>query len=93
MYKYLIGASEPKGVERKQTPEDRAEKFKKYEATWCKHSFCPQWKVNWPWLRLEQIDENEVMFCNFCIRAGLSAEKTNFISGCTSMHLESMKSH
>ena len=90
MYKYLIGASEPKGVKRKQTTEDRAEKFKKYEATQHKCPFCPQWKVNRPWLRFKQTDEKEVTFCNFCIRAGISAEKTNFVCGCPSMHLESI---
>ena len=33
MFKYLIGASEPKVIKRKQTPEERAVKLKEYDST------------------------------------------------------------
>ena len=44
-------------------------------------------------MRVEQTDEKELMFCDFCIKAGVSAEKTNFVNGCPSMCMESIRSH
>ena len=33
------------------------------------------------------------MFCDYCIKAGVSAEKTNFVHGCPSLSIESIKKH
>ena len=33
------------------------------------------------------------MFCDYCTTAGVSADKTNFIKGCTSLRLEMLKYH
>ena len=83
VFKYLIGASEPFRILRENKHQQRALKLKEYDSTTCKHSFCPQRNVNWPWLREEQTDEKELMFCDFCIKAGVSAgKKTNFVNGC-----------
>ena len=45
------------------------------------------------WLRLEKKDDTEVMFCDFCISAGVSTDKTAFISGCSNLRLETIKYH
>ena len=33
------------------------------------------------------------MFCDFCIRASIAPEKTNFVKGCSTLRLESIKLH
>ena len=33
------------------------------------------------------------MFCDFCIKVDISADKTTFINGCKSLKLESLKHH
>ena len=43
--------------------------------------------------RVKQTDEKELMFCDFCIKTGVSAEDTNFVNGCPSMCMESVRSH
>ena len=42
---------------------------------------------------LEDDESKELMFCDYCIKAGVSAEKTNFVQGCPSLHIESIKKH
>ena len=37
--------------------------------------------------------DQDIMFCDNCTTAGVSADKTNFIKGCTSLRLESLKYH
>ena len=44
-------------------------------------------------MRVEQTDQKELKFCDFCIKAGVSAEKPSFSNGCPSMHMESVWSH
>ena len=60
----------------------------------CKRTFHDDWKVDHPWLRVEvNTKGDEMMFCDFCIKAGVSSDKTSFIKGCTSLRLESIKHH
>ena len=34
-----------------------------------------------------------MMFCDFCVKAGISSDKTSFVKGCTTLKLESLKHH
>ena len=58
-----------------------------------KRSFVTDWKVNRPWLRVEAKPDGDLMFCDFCIKAGIAPEKTNFIMGCSTLSFESIKLH
>ena len=44
-------------------------------------------------MRVENISDEEVLFCDYCIKAGVSSEKTSFTKGCKSLQLESIKHH
>ena len=56
--------------------------------------FRDDWKVNRPWLRVEtDANGDEIIICNFCVKAGISSDKTSFVKGCTSLKLESLKHH
>ena len=39
------------------------------------------------------MEDQDIMFCAYCTTAGVSAIKTHFIKGCTSLRLESLKYH
>ena len=72
--------------------DDRKEKDRMYEKK-RKRSFVNEWKTNRPWLRVEVQPNGELMFCDFCIKAGTPPEKTNFVMGCSSLCFESIKLH
>ena len=56
--------------------------------------FRDDWKVNRPWLWVEtNANGDEIMFCYFCVKSGISSDKTSFVKGCTSLKLESLKHH
>ena len=90
MWRYLDGVTPPK---RKQSTEERKERDQSYEKH-RKRVFVNSWKKDRSWLRVKtKADGEEVMFCDFCIKAEISADKTNFINGCKSLKLESIKHH
>ena len=82
MWNFIKGVQPPK---RKQTSEERKEKDASYEK--CrKRNFVPSWKEGRPWLCVEtNSDGEEMMFCDYCIKAG-----TSYIKGCGSLRLESI---
>ena len=85
MWRYLDGVTPPKC---KQSTEERKERDQSYEKR-RKRVFVNSWKKDRSWLRVEtKADGEEVMFCDFCIKAEISADKTNFINGCKSLKLE-----
>ena len=90
MWNYIKGVSAPK---RKQTTEERRSRDHSYEKK-RKRTFRDDWKADRPWLRVEvNTKGEEMMFCDFCIKAGISSDKTSFVKGCTSLKLESIKHH
>ena len=34
------------------------------------------------WLRGESTPEHDIMFCDYCVKAGVSSDKCNFVRGC-----------
>ena len=44
-------------------------------------------------MMIECMEDQDIMFCDYCTTAGVSADKTNFIKGCTSLRLESLNYH
>ena len=40
--------------------------------------FLPHWKIDRPWLRVETNEEQDIMFCDYCINAGISSDKSMF---------------
>ena len=90
MWNYIKGVSAPK---RKLTTEERKSRDQSYEKK-RKRGFRDDWKTGRPWLRVEISDEGvESMFCDFCIKAEISVEKTAFVNGCTNLKLDSIKHH
>ena len=90
MWNYIKGVSAPK---RKQTTEECRSRDHSYEKK-RKRTFRDDWKADRPWLRVEvNTKGEEMMFCDFCIKAGISSDKTSFVKGCTSLKLESIKHH
>ena len=81
MWHFVKGVEPPK---RKQTTEERKERNVSYEKRH-KRGFQSTWQVNRPWLRVENISDEEVLFCDYCIKAGVSSQKTSFIKGCKSL--------
>ena len=81
MWHYIKGVAPPK---HKLTTEERKEHDQAYEKQ-CKRSFVSTWKVDRPWLRVKTSadDAEKVMFCDFCIKAGIPSDETSFIKGCT----------
>ena len=46
------------------------------------------------WLKVESNPKGEeIMFCDFCIKAHISRDKTSSINGCTNFKLETIKHH
>ena len=90
MWNFIKGVQPPK---RKQTSEERKEKDASYEK--CrKRNFVTSWKQGRPWLRVEtNPDGEEMMFCDYCIKAGTSSDRNSFVKGCASLRLESIKYH
>ena len=39
------------------------------------------------------MEDQDIIFCDYCTTAGVSADKTNFIKGCTSLRPELLKYH
>ena len=88
MWYYLKGVTLTK---QKQTIEGRKEQDHSYEKWW-KQCFIAEWKTNRPWLKIEtNPNGKKIMFCDFCIKAGISSDKTSFINGCTNFKLETIK--
>ena len=90
MWKFVIGAKPPQ-PKRKQTSEEHNEYLKEYEVKHRKLSFHAKWKINWPWLQIEQKEGQMITYGDFCITFG--TDKTTFIKGCESLQLESIKKH
>lgn len=99
MWRFVEGAKPPKSVEgakppkRKQTPEERKAYDQEYEVTQRKRLFLDKWKTGRPWLRAEIIDGKQLMFCDFCIAAGIESRKDAFVRGSSNMKLGSIESH
>ena len=88
MWNFWEGVEKPK---RKQTPEEKKQKDKTYEAKRRKRSFQEEWKQGGPWLRFDS--EAETIFCDYCIKAGVEPEKSTFVKGCTNIKFEAVKYH
>ena len=82
MWRYLKGVSNPK---RKQTPDERKAKDQEYEAKRQKRCFQDDWKKGRQWLTYDP--EQEAMFCDYCIKAGVEPEKSSFVKGCANIKL------
>ena len=53
----------------------------------------PKCKIDWLWLRVETCSDNDIMFCDYCIKADVSADKSMIVKGCSSIRLASIKYH
>ena len=91
MWNFVKGVKPPQKW--KQTSDERRAHEHDYDQKCHKRAFKDDWKNGRPWLRLEKKDDTEVMFCDFCISAGVSTDKTAFISGCSNLRLETIKYH
>ena len=83
MWQYLPGITPPK---HKLTTEERGGEINLMR----RHTtgFLSSWKSGRPWLRVEtNTSDEEIMFCDFCIKADISSDKTSFINGCKSLNL------
>ena len=90
MWHFIQGVQPPK---RKQSAEERKECDTSYEKRH-KRGFVSSWQSTQPWLRVEHnADGEEILFCDYCIKAEVPSEKTAFIKGCKSLQLESIKVH
>ena len=56
-----------------------------------KHRYNPSWTEDRPWLRYDT--EQEVMYCVCCREYDRNAERNQFVKGCSSMKVESIKKH
>ena len=88
MWRHINGVENPK---RKQTPEDKKQRDKEYEAKRRKWVFLEEWKQDRP--RLQFDSDSQSMYCTYCIKAGVGPEKPNFVKGCTNIKFETIKSH
>ena len=86
MWRYYKSVDNPKT---KQTPEDKKQKDKQYEAKRRKRSFLDEWKQDRPWLRFDS--DSQAMFCEYCINTGVEPEKSNFVKGCTNIRFETIR--
>ena len=64
-----------------------------YESQKRKRGVLLHWKIDRPWLRVETNEEQDIMFCDYCINAGISSDKSMFVKGCSSIRLDSIKYH
>ena len=92
MWRFVTGAKAPKEKE-KQSENERNDYQASYESQKRKHSVLPHWTKNRPWLRVTSTTDHDIMFCDYCIKAGVSADKSVFVKGCTSIRVESTKYH
>ena len=73
--------------------EQRKDYLTSYESQKRKQGVLLHWKIDRPWLRLETNEEQDIMFCDYCINAGISSDISMFAKGCSSIRLESIKYH
>lgn len=90
MWNFLKGVQPPK---RKQTPEEKKVQDQKYESKRRKRLFQEEWKRDRPWLRVETTNDTQLMFCDFCIAAGIHSDKNVFLKGCSNLKLNTIKYH
>ena len=64
-----------------------------YESKCHKQLFQDEWKRDRPWLRVETTNHTQVMFCDFCIAAGIQSDRNVFLKGCTNLKLNTIKYH
>ena len=88
MWRYFKGVS---NLKRKQTPDERKAKDQEYEAKRRKRCFQDDWKKGRQWLTYDP--EQEAMFCDYCIKAGVEPEKSSFVKGCTNIKFEIIRIH
>ena len=69
MWRHIKGVENPK---HKQTPEDKKQRDKEYEAKRRKRVFLEEWKQDRPWLRFDS--DSQSMYCTYCIKAGVGPE-------------------
>ena len=94
MRKYLTGVKTLSEKEKKdQTEKQRKDYLTSYESQKRKRGVLPRWKIDRPWLRVETNEEQDIMFCDYCINAGISSDKSMFVKGSSSIRLESIKYH
>ena len=92
MRKYLTGVK-TLSEKKDQTEKQHKDYLTSYESQKRKRGVLPRWKIDRPWLRVETNEEQDIMFCDYCINAGISSDKSMFVKGCSSIRLESIKYH
>ena len=91
MWKYLKNVQPPK---RKQTSKEQKAHDKEYESKHHKRLFQAEWKNNRPWHRVERNnDDVELVFCDFCIKAGIQSDRNVFLKGSSNLKLYSINQH
>ena len=71
-------------MEKKSDEQQCKEYLTSYKIQKCRRTVLPHWSKNRPWLRVESTPEHD-MFCDYCVKAGVSGDKCNFVRGCPSM--------
>ena len=86
MWKYLTGVKTLTEKEKKdQTEKQHKDYLTSYESQKRKRCVLPCWEIDRPWLRVETNEEQDIMFCDYCINAGISLDKSMFVKGCSSI--------
>ena len=92
MLRFLTGSKAPQ-EKVKQSEKEHKDYLSSYESIKRKRCVLPHWRKDRPWLRVETNSEEDTMFCDYCIKAGVSSDKSAFVKGCSSIRLESIKYH
>ena len=89
MWRYLQNAKEPPPKKRK-TDGEKTVSRKEYEDNQRVRTFQQSWMTKFStWLRFEA--DRQLMFCTVCEK--YSSADQNFVKGCASMRLESLRMH
>ena len=85
MWRFLTGIQAPPQKKAKLSETDARYKKEKRKRK-------PQktWKDNRPWL---QFTPDGTMICSYCVDAKIPETKTEFVAGCKSARIESVKKH
>ena len=92
MWKFVTGG---KGhpEKRKQTNDEKLAQSKEYEQKQRKRQTQESWIADQPRLRIESVNGEEVMICDWCINAKIFSDKSPFLKGCGNLKVETLKKH
>ena len=79
---WVTSAKAPKTKEKKSDQQQCKEYLTSYETQKCR-TVLSHLSKNRPWLRVESTLEHDIMLCDYCVKAGVSGDKCNFVRGCT----------